>query len=73
MHTHFEFVCYLRFYPWRKSLKKVLIDAEDDFLDFMEKVLEWDPEVRLTPTEAMGHVWLREYAEKRFEMLSNKL
>ena len=41
------------------SLKKMITESEE-FLDFVEKCLKWDPEERLTPEQALKHGWLLE-------------
>lgn len=28
-------------------------------MDFLRRCLDWDPETRLTPQQAMKHTWLR--------------
>ena len=28
------------------------------FLDFVEKILKWEPDKRLTPEEALRHPWI---------------
>ncbi|KAJ8678895.1 hypothetical protein QAD02_014682 [Eretmocerus hayati] len=46
--------------PGSKKLKKALKGCEDPlFLDFIERCLEWDPELRMTPSRALRHAWLR--------------
>jgi dual specificity tyrosine-phosphorylation-regulated kinase 2/3/4 len=38
----------------------MLASCEDEtFLDFVEGCLEWDPEQRLTPEEALMHDWVQ--------------
>ena len=46
--------------PGSKSLLSVLKDADKMFIDFVEKCLEWDPKLRLTPENAMRHPWIQE-------------
>ena len=37
----------------------MIIGNEDpDFLDFVKKCLDWDPEERMTPDDALRHVWI---------------
>jgi len=31
----------------------------DEFVDFLDKCLEWKPEKRMTPDEAFKHPWIR--------------
>lgn len=46
--------------PGSKELKRALKGCDDHlFLDFIKRCLEWDPEVRMTPTAALRHAWLR--------------
>jgi dual specificity tyrosine-phosphorylation-regulated kinase 2/3/4 len=44
--------------PGGKPLSLLLGDEDLDFLDFVQKCLEWDPDVRLTPDEALRHIWI---------------
>ena len=41
-----------------KTLEMVVGDEDPDFLDFVSKCLDWNPETRLTPDEALKHVWV---------------
>lgn len=42
-----------------KTLKGVLGNCKDEeFLDFLEKCLEWDPVNRMTPLEGLQHQWV---------------
>ncbi|GJQ80336.1 hypothetical protein Trydic_g254 [Trypoxylus dichotomus] len=46
--------------PGSKELKRVLKGCDDLlFLDFIKRCLEWDPELRMTPNDALRHAWLR--------------
>ncbi|XP_037952469.1 serine-rich adhesin for platelets-like isoform X2 [Teleopsis dalmanni] len=46
--------------PCSKSLSKALDGCKDPlFLNFIRGCLEWDPDKRLTPAEALKHPWLR--------------
>lgn len=46
--------------PGSKDLKRALKGCDDPmFLDFLQRCLEWDPEVRMTPAAALRHAWLR--------------
>ncbi|KAB0801138.1 hypothetical protein PPYR_05492 [Photinus pyralis] len=46
--------------PGSKELKRALKGCDDPlFLDFIKRCLEWDPEVRMTPSIALRHAWLR--------------
>lgn len=41
---------------WQTALKNC---ADDLFIDFLKRCLDWDPETRLTPPQALKHPWLR--------------
>ena len=46
--------------PGSKDLKRALKGCDDPlFLDFIQRCLEWDPETRMTPSQALRHAWLR--------------
>ncbi|KAJ1553975.1 Dual specificity tyrosine-phosphorylation-regulated kinase [Cladochytrium tenue] len=47
--------------PGTKSLAGVIRYADPLLLDFIEKCLEWEPERRMVPDQALRHDWLREY------------
>jgi serine/threonine protein kinase len=44
--------------PMGKTLKMVMGDEDPDYLDFVSKCLEWNPDKRMTPDEALRHVWV---------------
>jgi len=44
--------------PLGKPLSLVIGDEDEDFSDFVAKCLEWDPEKRLTPDQALKHIWI---------------
>ncbi|XP_011494309.1 PREDICTED: dual specificity tyrosine-phosphorylation-regulated kinase 2-like [Ceratosolen solmsi marchali] len=46
--------------PGSKDIKRALKGCDDPlFIDFIERCLEWDPELRMTPTRALKHSWLK--------------
>uniref|UniRef100_A0A914I963 Dual specificity tyrosine-phosphorylation-regulated kinase mbk-2 n=1 Tax=Globodera rostochiensis TaxID=31243 RepID=A0A914I963_GLORO len=50
----------LRGPPGSRSLHSALKNQGDDlFLDFLKRCLDWDPEARMTPGQALKHSWLR--------------
>ena len=44
--------------PGGKPLELLLGDEDLDFLEFVQKCLEWDPETRMTPDDALRHIWI---------------
>jgi len=47
--------------PYRKSITKTLglTSPENDlFQDFLRRLLQWEPEKRMTAAEALNHPWL---------------
>ncbi|CAG5095590.1 Oidioi.mRNA.OKI2018_I69.XSR.g14252.t2.cds [Oikopleura dioica] len=47
--------------PYRKSIPKTLglISPDDDlFHDFLRRLLQWEPDKRMTAAEALNHPWL---------------
>lgn len=41
---------------WETALKGM---GEELFIDFLKRCLDWDPDNRMTPTQALRHPWLR--------------
>lgn len=41
---------------WNTALKSM---GDDLFIDFLKRCLDWDPETRMTPSQALKHQWLR--------------
>lgn len=46
--------------PGSKSLKEVLKGADRNFVELVGRCLEWDPNFRIQPKEALGHAWITE-------------
>ncbi len=44
--------------PGGKPLSLLIGDEDPDFLDFVQKCLDWNPETRLSPDDALRHVWV---------------
>jgi|TARA_B110000285_G_scaffold11013_1_gene10964 dual specificity tyrosine-phosphorylation-regulated kinase 2/3/4 len=44
--------------PNGKPLDYVIGDEDPDFNDFVIRCLDWNPNTRLTPDEALKHVWV---------------
>ncbi|CAF3385771.1 unnamed protein product [Rotaria sp. Silwood1] len=46
--------------PGSKDWSQALKNCDDPlFIDFLKRCLEWDPQIRLTPAQALRHSWLR--------------
>ncbi|KAI0226586.1 serine/threonine protein kinase, CMGC, dual-specificity [Massospora cicadina] len=41
-----------------KPLAHILKDADEQYIDFVARCLEFDPEKRMTPAQALGHPWI---------------
>uniref|UniRef100_A0A1I7TDR8 Dual specificity tyrosine-phosphorylation-regulated kinase mbk-2 n=1 Tax=Caenorhabditis tropicalis TaxID=1561998 RepID=A0A1I7TDR8_9PELO len=41
---------------WSTALKNM---GDELFVDFLKRCLDWDPETRMTPAQALKHKWLR--------------
>ena len=41
-----------------KPLEYVIGDEDLDFTDFVVKCLDWNPETRMTPDDALKHIWV---------------
>ncbi len=59
--------------PGSKPLRRALNDCVDEqFVEFVARCVEWDPEKRWTPRDAMKDVWLRKkHTEVCLKFLSN--
>lgn len=44
--------------PLGKPLALVIGDEDPDFTDFVTKCLQWDPNKRMCPDQALKHVWV---------------
>ncbi|KAG2499615.1 hypothetical protein HYH03_002554 [Edaphochlamys debaryana] len=44
--------------PGTKTLQSLLKCNDPGFLDLLEKCLRWDPAARITPEQALQHVWI---------------
>ena len=52
--------------PGTKELSRALKGCDDPlFLDFLQRCLEWDPSIRMTPPQALRHGWLRRKLPKQ--------
>ncbi|KAK9718098.1 serine/threonine protein kinase, CMGC, dual-specificity [Basidiobolus ranarum] len=45
--------------PGHRPLSQTLKCNDDGFLDFVSRCLEWDPQKRMTPEEALRHYWIQ--------------
>ncbi|CAG9313193.1 unnamed protein product [Blepharisma stoltei] len=45
-------------YPGATPLQSRIGLHDNGFLEFLERSLQWDPEVRMTPEEALNHPWI---------------
>jgi dual specificity tyrosine-phosphorylation-regulated kinase 2/3/4 len=44
--------------PRSKTLAQALKCKDEKFLSFLDRCLQWDPALRLTPSDALEHEWL---------------
>ena len=44
--------------PKGKPVELVIGDEDPDFTDFVAKCLHWNPETRMTPDDALRHIWV---------------
>ncbi|KAI9497246.1 kinase-like domain-containing protein, partial [Zychaea mexicana] len=44
--------------PGTKTLGQALKSSDENFIDFVNRCLRWDPERRLKPEEAFKHAWI---------------
>lgn len=45
--------------PGMFSFRECLKSVDEDFVDFLMKCFEWDPEKRISPSEALEHPWIQ--------------
>ena len=50
--------------PGAKSLSGVLKCNDLYFLDFIDRCLHWDPDKRISPSQALQHPWITEVCHK---------
>lgn len=46
--------------PGEKPIKMLMEKASPDFIDFVEKCIEWQVPNRITPEKAFDHPWIAE-------------
>ncbi|XP_067937121.1 dual specificity tyrosine-phosphorylation-regulated kinase 4-like [Watersipora subatra] len=46
--------------PGSKDLSQAVKTSDEKFLDFIKRCLDWNPETRMKPEEALGHEWIKE-------------
>jgi dual specificity tyrosine-phosphorylation-regulated kinase 2/3/4 len=46
--------------PGSKTLKELMNCDDENFVDFIDKWIEWKVEDRMTPEEAQQHEWIKE-------------
>ena len=46
--------------PGTRELSSAVKTTDGLFLDFLRQCLQWDPESRITPEEALRHQWITE-------------
>lgn len=55
-----------------KDLQQAVKTCDANFLDFIRRCLEWDPNIRMTPEEALQHDWIKEGLVNRKARDSNR-
>ncbi|XP_025090002.1 dual specificity tyrosine-phosphorylation-regulated kinase 4-like isoform X2 [Pomacea canaliculata] len=56
-----------------KDLQQAIKTSDANFLDFVRRCLEWDPNLRMTPEEALQHEWIKEAWGSRRDRVSRAL
>ena len=46
--------------PGSKDLAEILETDDESFVDFVRRCLDWDPNTRMSPDEALRHAWILE-------------
>ena len=46
-------------YPNTREMSKMLGVSDPQFLDFVHRALDWDPNIRIKPMEALEHEWIQ--------------
>ena len=57
------------YYP--KNLKEILPTLSDDGIDLLKKLLELDPEKRITAADALQHPFFKDLDEETKKMYEN--
>lgn len=47
-------------YPGTIPLREILEECPETFVDFVEQCLQWDPDKRIKPLDALMHPWIIE-------------
>ncbi|XP_076349715.1 dual specificity tyrosine-phosphorylation-regulated kinase 4-like [Tachypleus tridentatus] len=58
--------------PGSKALPSVLGCYDEMFVDFLSRCLNWNPELRINPDEALGHKWLVGHKDGRCDRSETK-
>ena len=47
-------------YPNTRNLSKMIGVTDSVFMDFLYRTLDWDPETRIKPMQALEHEWIQQ-------------
>ena len=67
--TEFKFPL-IKPYPWTKVFKNK--NVEDQFLDLITQLLQYDPEIRFTPIKALNHPYFDEIKDPNSRLPNGK-
>lgn len=59
-------------YPGTKNLSEKINSNDQDFLDFLNKCFDWNPQTRLTPEQAFGHKFIIDGLKSKFKLNSTR-
>lgn len=59
--------------PGSKPLEEIIGDESHSFIDFIKKILVWDPTQRMQPLEALEHPWILEGLPKKVLILHQRM
>ncbi|OMJ96082.1 hypothetical protein SteCoe_467 [Stentor coeruleus] len=59
--------------PGMISLREGLKNVDEDFIDFLGRCFEWNPEKRISPSEALSHPWTQIHKPSKSSSLDKRL
>lgn len=58
--------------PMMQSLEESVKSNDNDFIDFLKRCFEWNPEKRITPNEGLVHPWIESFKANKAPFTDKK-